>query len=134
MLAVQDRLCDFVLQRIDYPQHSSQLGQELLEVCFAILELVLGSKERIIFGSKLVDLLNDPVSPFLVVFDLIDMPMGVFPKAALAEIAVLFAFDFRAVVSGLLLMEEALLFDPSTDVLELIDSGEFFALHTLNAF
>lgn len=94
MLALNDDLSDLSLEGLDDSIGPSELREKDLELCFALLFAMLGLEERVAVDLDLIDFLDDSVCPLLVVFDLVNMLVGLLTIAPFAHVGVLFAVNF----------------------------------------
>ena len=101
-------------------KHTLQLGQKTFEFCFIFGLSGACLEKRIVIDSQLVDFLYNFISPFVVVFDLVIMVMGIFSIALFAEVGELLTIYFGTVIFALFLMRLAFLFNAPSQVLEFI--------------
>ena len=81
-------------QRFDDSVSPSQLSQESLELSLTLVLAMLGLKERVGIDLDLINFLDDFVCPLLIVFDLVNMFVGLLTIAPLAHVGILFAVNF----------------------------------------
>jgi hypothetical protein len=128
-LAFPNRFHNFQFDILYHGQHSPQLLQILLKIPSIPLLPVLTLEDAIGWRPHFIDLLHSALHPSVEIEDLIDMSVGIFPSAAIAQIGILLAVDLAAEELGLFLVEFADLLDGFVYVAHFVGEGQFLALH-----